>query len=116
MRAIAAVGCLLIGGCQWVSGTEAHFVAGAQKVASASLRDPASAQFRNVRVVAQKDGRNAVCGEINGRNAYGGYAGFHGFYVLAGEAFFEPNTASASTVEDATAAYSWVAESLRVCT
>ena len=43
------------------------------------LRDPDSAKIRNVYKV---DGgvSELVCGEVNGRNAYGGYAGFTPFY------------------------------------
>lgn len=50
----------------------------AQKVIADSLRDPSSAQFRNVRMVPYKDGR-VICGEVNGKNAYGGYVGFKPF-------------------------------------
>jgi hypothetical protein len=46
------------------------------------LKDPGSAQFRNVRVVPYKNGR-VVCGEVNGKNSYGGYVGFTPF--VAGE-------------------------------
>lgn len=37
-----------------------------------SLRDPDSAQFRNV---------SGGCGEVNAKNAYGAMAGFEPFYV-----------------------------------
>lgn len=39
------------------------------------LRDPASAQFRKVQVQGE-----CVDGEVNGKNALGGYAGFSEFY------------------------------------
>jgi hypothetical protein len=39
------------------------------------LKDPASAQFRNVRVVDHAKGK-VVCGEVNAKNSYGGYVGF----------------------------------------
>lgn len=41
----------------------------------ARLRDPDSAQFRNVKVT--RDG--VVCGEVNGKNAFGALAGFTPF-------------------------------------
>lgn len=47
----------------------------AKSVVADSLRDPASAQFRNVRVVSFGQG-SVICGEVNGKNAYGGYVGF----------------------------------------
>jgi len=46
-----------------------------KKVAAAQLRDPSSAQFRNV----ERHG-STVCGEINGKNGYGAYSGFSRFY------------------------------------
>ena len=42
------------------------------------MRDPKSAEFRNLQVIdrgAVKD----VCGEVNGKNAYGAYTGFRRF-------------------------------------
>lgn len=57
----------------------------AKKLVADQLRDPASAQFREVKVVKQQDGSEAVCGEVNGKNAYGGYVGFQGFVVHGSE-------------------------------
>lgn len=45
-----------------------------------TLKDPSSAQFRNLRMVIGKGGA-ALCGEINGKNSYGGYIGFQPFAV-----------------------------------
>lgn len=42
------------------------------------LKDPMSAQFRNVKLT--KDGN--VCGEVNGKNSYGAYSGFVSFYYV----------------------------------
>lgn len=58
----------------------------AQSEVSANLLDPSSAQFRNVKVAKMMDtdeGRvfAVVCGEINGKNGFGAYAGFHPFFV-----------------------------------
>ena len=45
------------------------------------LRDPTSVMVRNVFVV--KNGtQEIVCGEVNGKNAYGGYAGYTQFFGL----------------------------------
>lgn len=46
-------------------------------MAAARLRDPDSAQFRSVRFSDRRG--PTVCGEINGRNAFGAYAGFQRF-------------------------------------
>ncbi|ATC26499.1 hypothetical protein [Caulobacter vibrioides] len=43
-------------------------------LAAAGLRDPSSAQFRDVR--ARGD---VVCGEVNGKNGFGAYVGFRRF-------------------------------------
>lgn len=44
------------------------------------MRDPSSAEFRNVRSFAMHDRNDViVCGELNGKNAYGGYTGYQPF-------------------------------------
>lgn len=47
----------------------------ARKAVARNLRDPASAQFRDVAVYDKY-----VCGEINGKNGMGAYAGFLRFW------------------------------------
>ncbi|MBO9545783.1 hypothetical protein [Caulobacter sp.] len=59
----------------------------AKKLVAASLRDPASAQFRDV-----KKSDQAVCGEVDGKNAFGAYVGFRHFIVEGGSADLEPET------------------------
>jgi hypothetical protein len=62
------------------------------RTAAASLaktaREPSSASFRNVFIQKRvtKEGREpiVVCGEVNGRNGYGGFTGFQPF-VLVGD-------------------------------
>ena len=49
-----------------------------KKAIADSLKDPSSAQFRNVRLVEYLDGV-VVCGDVNGKNSYGGYVGFTNF-------------------------------------
>ncbi|WP_449557286.1 hypothetical protein [Huaxiibacter chinensis] len=58
----------------------------AKSEVAANLLDPGSAQFRNVKVVKMTDADDGrviavVCGEINGKNGFGAYAGFHPFFV-----------------------------------
>ncbi len=54
----------------------------------ASLRDPESAKFRNVTRVpgwpaaGEVPGMYAYCGEMNSKNAFGGYVGFQKFAIL----------------------------------
>jgi len=51
---------------------------------AASLRDPASALFREVFYARKKKG-DAVCGEVNATNGFGGYTGFQPFVVTLPE-------------------------------
>jgi len=58
----------------------------AQYEMSANLLDPASAQFRKMKVAKMTDAADGnviavVCGEVNGKNSFGAYAGFHPFYA-----------------------------------
>jgi hypothetical protein len=50
-----------------------------------TMRDPASATFRNVflykRINAKPGHKVTVCGEVNARNGYGGLTGFQQFMV-----------------------------------
>lgn len=61
------------------------------QVLTRDLRDPLSAQFRNVRKSERHD--FVICGEMNAKNAYGGYVGFRKFWLVTDhlEAGFEPN-------------------------
>ena len=49
------------------------------------LKDPESAQFRDVKVVINTLNEKAVCGEVNAKNSYGGYTGFKPFYTIDGQ-------------------------------
>jgi hypothetical protein len=52
----------------------------AKEAVTAKLKDPSSAQFRNV----QDKGSGLVCGEVNAKNGFGGYGGFEKFKVQSG--------------------------------
>jgi hypothetical protein len=67
-----ALATLAFAGCSLPSSTEP-----AKAAVRDILKDPASAQFRNVYV--QKTG--VTCGQVNAKNAFGGYVGFRGFAV-----------------------------------
>ena len=56
------------------------------------MRDPLSAQFRNIVATA-----TCVTGEVNGKNGFGGYAGFQEFYYddARGVGQIEPNASFA---------------------
>lgn len=50
----------------------------ARELLEAQMFDPGAMQLRNVRRVAN----GGLCGEVNGRNAFGGYVGFRRFYIV----------------------------------
>ena len=50
----------------------------AQDSVRENLRDPDSAKFKDVELF-RKNGLMYVCGEVNAKNAYGGYTGFKKF-------------------------------------
>ena len=58
--------------------TESEAIEAGKLAVTSSLKDPDSAKFRNTRLVAYLQGA-VVCGEVNGKNSYGGYAGFTRF-------------------------------------
>jgi hypothetical protein len=72
----------LIAGCDQIPGTGGPEVRTAEQIISAPLRDPGSAQFRNVAYhPANGPWPAGVCGEVNAKNGFGGYVGFHRFAV-----------------------------------
>lgn len=60
----------------------------------ANLKDPDSAQFRNVRW-ERKQSLVILCGEVNAKNSFGGYVGFKPFHAvqpgLIEKAQYDPN-------------------------
>ena len=64
--------------------SDAALIAKVKAAARHDLRDPGSAQFRDMSVKITPSGGKIVCGEINAKNAYGGYIGFVPFYWLDG--------------------------------
>lgn len=42
--------------------------------------DPAAVQFRNLRTKQMDDWGTTLCGEVNGKNRFGGYIGYQPFF------------------------------------
>lgn len=53
------------------------------------LRDPESARFRYVVTRRLENGTRLFCGEVNSRNAFGGYVGYRRFFALGDFALVE---------------------------
>jgi hypothetical protein len=58
---------------------DADVIAAAKAEIGHHLRDPQSAQFRDVHVIAGALNGRRVCGQVNAKNGYGGYGGFSRF-------------------------------------
>ena len=93
----------------------------AKRLVEAELRDPRSAQWEDLRSGTAPTGDAAfprltsggriVCGRVNGRNAFGAYAGFQRFIVdlSAGRVIMEPDAGrSLADIERAAAMYEGV--------
>ena len=66
------------------------------------MKDPGSSVFQNVFFSRTSDGAPVTCGEVNGKNSFGGYSGFQRF-VSAGSpelSFLETEVADFSTLWD----------------
>ena len=57
-------------------------IAAAKDAVKERLREPKSAEFRNVNVVRYQEKINVVCGEVNAKNGFGGMTGFQPFLSL----------------------------------
>ena len=54
----------------------------AKEAVAQALRDPGSAQFRKLTREEIGNTWELVCGEVNGKNAFGGYVGFRPFKAM----------------------------------
>jgi hypothetical protein len=63
----------------------ARFVKGAKEKIEAQLKDPTSVQYKGLFVSKRADsGELILCGQVNAKNGYGGYDGFHPFISSTG--------------------------------
>lgn len=62
-----------------------------KRAITADFSDPDSALFRDIRQSDRHE--HVICGEVNGKNRYGGYVGYRKFWMDAdlNEAFIEPD-------------------------
>ena len=67
-----------------------------EKAVLSRLKDPDSAEFKDVFFARAKDNVPVVCGEVNSKNSFGGFVGFQSF-ISAGSS---DTTFLQSEVED----------------
>ena len=67
---------LLIGS---VYAEKNKFLNMAQSKVKQEMKDPDSTKFQNLREINNSVGESVVCGEVNAKNSYGGYVGYHLF-------------------------------------
>lgn len=80
---------LALGGCiantveidTYPAAVTARDMATAQAAIAYQLKDPDSAKFRDLTGYSTSAGDVILCGEVNGTNSFGGYAGFQPFFV-----------------------------------
>lgn len=65
---------------------KAAIVSDAHAVVLSRLKDPASAKFGEDRILGSGPDRR-VCGTVNARNGFGGYAGADRYVVMGGAAY-----------------------------
>lgn len=70
----------------------------AQNSVKSLLRDSDSAEFRNLQVLHSKSGGRYVCGEVNSRNAFGGYVGYQQFVSVGQMTFLQEQASDFSEV------------------
>ena len=91
--AILAVAVCSILAVPFIPGTSFYSKRLAKITVADMLSDPSSAQFKDVVTGNDNISRNnLVCGEVNGRNGFGAYAGYRrfAFEVAAKSAFIDP--------------------------
>lgn len=84
--ALAFAVALLSGCARYDEQTDVYLYRGA---VARSLKDPDSAQFRNDRVWVHRDGSARLCGEVNAKNGFGGFAGYRRFIATKSAVQFE---------------------------
>lgn len=76
MRALTGITIII---AALLAGCESGEIKTAKEAVADRLRDPESAQFRSVKSGTAPNGLATVCGEVNGKNAYGAYSGYQRF-------------------------------------
>jgi len=79
-------------------GEQVTISAGKEAV-KANLKDPNSAEFKNIRLVKYLNG-HVVCGSVNAKNSFGGYTGFTPFIACPMHSIMLNNKSEHKKVND----------------
>ena len=78
--------------------TDKKIIKLSRAVVTENFKNSDSAKFQNERVIRKKlkyenDEKNGIyiCGEVNGKNSYGAYVGYRGYFASYDTVFFEPD-------------------------
>lgn len=66
----------------------------ARELVRARLKDPDAAKFQKLEPHKLDNGATIICGEVNSKNAYGGYAGFEKFFSTGSSVRFKADLPS----------------------
>ena len=69
--------------CSFNLKADDQMIADAIESVKTQLKDPYSANFRDVRANISEVGKPVVCGSVNAKNSYGAYSGYKRFYFTA---------------------------------
>ena len=84
--------CSSLYAAQSMTSEESEFWSKAKKSVEKKLKDPESARYRNLLFTKSKMAPFevvVVCGEVNAKNSFGGYAGFGRFSAMADGAYLD---------------------------
>lgn len=76
-----------------LAGCETRSVADAKKAVEDKLKDPESAQFKEITKTNTPD-QPLICGKYNAKNAMGGYVGFRTFMYFKGRIYMSDDELS----------------------
>lgn len=85
-KTIALISIFILNSSALIAGDsrEIAWIEKGKEAVRLKLKDPNSAQFKNVYFHRGSDGIPVSCGEVNSKNSFGGYTGFQKF-VSAGK-------------------------------
>ena len=82
MKTLVVLLCLGVISHSAIAQDDDALIEAAQTGIRQALRDPDSAKFSGLYVSTTSNGKQIVCGQVNAKNGFGGYAGTARFWYL----------------------------------